>query len=164
MLVSLGVHVASCNEPAATPYGNPNTLDRRSLPGEGGAEPLSCTGDAAVGKFEGGSCPSFANDIFPLLAPAGPWKCSDTTCHGGVQAPSIKGGSAAECYASLQQVTVAGKPYIPGDGGTNDPATTTMLCNLQGGCGSRMPQAPGLDPTQTQLCVIDAWLKCGAPR
>jgi hypothetical protein len=167
LLLSLAVHIASCNEPPDTNYGNPNTLDRKNLPGEGGAEPLVCSGDAAVGKFDGGDCPSFAEDIFPYLAPAGKWRCSDKTCHGGGQNPPLDGTSAAACYASLQKVTVAGKPYIPGaDGGgtVKDPTATTFLCNLQGGCGSKMPQAPGADPTPVDLCVVEAWLKCGAPK
>lgn len=164
MLCSLGAHVVSCNEPVPTNYGNPNTLDRRSLPGEGGAEPLVCSGEAGAAKYDGGDCPSFANDIFPLMTPNGKWKCSDTTCHGQASLPLINGATAADCYAALQKITVAGKPYIGGDAGSAaDLANnTTILCNLQGGCGSRMPKPPAQDPTTAELCMIDAWLKCGA--
>jgi hypothetical protein len=164
-LLSMGVELASCNEPAATVYGNPNTLDRKNLPGEGGAAPLECP-EAGV-KYDGGDCPSFAADIFPYLTPAGKWKCSDTTaCHAtGGTTPIIDTTSPATCYASLQKATVAGKPYFPtGDGGANLSETTGFLCNLQGGCGSKMPKPPGTDPLNEELCKIDQWLKCGAPR
>jgi hypothetical protein len=171
LLASLAAQVASCNAaPADTVYGNPNTLDRKNLPGEAGAEPLSCGGGGDGGgggkKYDGGACPSFENDIFPYFkATTGKWRCTDVTCHGGTQAPKIDGTSAATCFASLQQVTVAGKAYIPSadSGPTNDPAATTILCNLQGACGTRMPEAPGQDPTADDLCMLQAWLSCGAP-
>src|SRR5262245_25700976 len=109
MLCSLAVHIVSCNEPTPTNFGNPNTLARSSIPGEGGAEPLNCSGEAGAAKYDGGDCPSFATDIFPLLTPNGKFKCSDSTCHGQVSIPLINGTTPAECYASLQKITVAGK-------------------------------------------------------
>jgi hypothetical protein len=165
VLAAMGAHVASCNEPLATVYGNPNTLDRKNLPGEGGAEPLVCGGDAGTKKFDGGDCPSFAADVFPYFTAAGKWKCADAPCHGGASAPTIDDKSAAGCFASLQKITVGGKAYVPSDGGApSDPNATTLLCNLQGGCGSKMPKAPAPNPTTAELCVIEAWLRCGAPR
>jgi hypothetical protein len=149
---------AGCNEPLATTYGNPNGLDRKNLPGEGGAEPLVC----ADGAFDGG-CPSFATDIFPYMKGDGKWQCASAGCHGGASSPQINGADPAGCLTSLKAITVAGKPYVPAAGGNTDPTQSSILCNMQGACGSRMPKAPGSDPTPTELCAIEAWVKCGTP-
>ena len=153
-----------CNEPIATSYGNPNTLDRKNLPGEGGAEPLICGaggGDGgAVQGFDGG-CPSFATDIFPYFQANGKWRCADGTCHGGASAPPVAGDTPTNCLSSLKAISIGGKPYLAE--GSTDPNDSTLLCNLQGACGSRMPKAPGADPTTEELCMVEAWLKCGAP-
>jgi hypothetical protein len=153
---------AGCNEPVETSFGNPNSLDRKNLPGEGGAEPLVCSGDAAP-AVDGGGCPSFATDIFPYLVATGQWKCTDSKCHNGAQAPEIASDTPANMLASLKKITVGLKPYIASGEAGKDPTASAMLCNLQGGCGSRMPQPPGIDPTTTELCVVQAWLACGAP-
>jgi hypothetical protein len=152
-----------CDDEGLTAYGNPNTLDRKNLPGEAGAEPLNCGGgDAGAGQFDGG-CPSFAADIYPNFIATGKWQCSTPACHGGASTPNIRGDNAAAALQDLRAVTVLGKPYITADGG--DPqATSSFICNLQGSCGSKMPKAPGIDATGEELCVIDAWLRCGAPR
>lgn len=147
----------ACSEPPSTSYGNPNTLDRKALPGEGGVEAVLCSGDGGA-SFEGG-CPSFATQIFPQMKSDGGWRCADKACHGGASAPSIDESSAAACLESLKKITVGGKPYIAaGDGG--DP---TFTCNLQGTCGSKMPKPPGVDPTTAEICKVQAWLQCGAP-
>jgi hypothetical protein len=154
-----------CNEPPATNYGNPNTLDRKNLPGEGGVEPLVCSADAAAG-FDGG-CPSFAQDIFPYFKADGKWRCADAQCHGGKSLPEISDESPEACLASLRAATVGGQSYLAsGEGGapSTDPNASTLLCNLQGACGRKMPEPPGADPTNGELCMIEAWLKCGAPR
>jgi hypothetical protein len=160
------IGIAGCNEPEPTLYGNPNTLDPKQLPGDGGVEPLIC--GAGDGGAEGGGgggdagCPSFTNDIFPLISNAGPWKCSDAKCHATVQQPIIKIGSAQECYQSLQQIKVLGRAYV--DPNARDPTATTFLCNLQGTCGFPMPKPPtGQVPTQVDLCKVDAWIRCGSP-
>ncbi|MBS2019380.1 MAG: hypothetical protein JST00_41340 [Deltaproteobacteria bacterium] len=159
-IVALG---AACTEPPATAYGNPNTLDRENLPGEGGALALTCTGDAGgeAGSFDGG-CPSFANDIYPYFQAAGKWRCADNACHGGSTAPKIDDTNAANCLASLKGITVAKLPYVSSDGG-KDPGASSLLCNLQGSCGSKMPKPPGVDPTDGELCMVEAWIKCGSP-
>ena len=54
-------------------------------------------------------------------------------------------------------------PYVLSDGG-KDPNASSILCNLQGTCGSKMPKAPGVDPTNADLCKVEAWLKCGRRR
>ncbi len=154
--------VAGCSEPAATSYGNPNTLDRKNLPGEGGVEPLNCSADDGGGGGDAG-CPSFRQDIFPLIVNSGPWKCSEgPTCHATVQQPIIKIDTPENCLQSLKQATVLGRAYVPADG-NRDPSQSTFLCNLQGTCGSPMPKPPVPSPTNADLCKVEAWIKCGSP-
>lgn len=159
-----------CNEPVGTNYGNPNTLDRKNLSSadldsgsDGGAEPLTCGGDAGLSIFDGG-CPSFDRDIYPYMTPTGKWQCSNAGCHGGTTSPGIDTTDPAACLASLGQIKVTGKAYVPSGGGTGDPSSWTILCNLQGTCGSPMPLSPGTPLTPSELCMLEVWLKCGAPR
>lgn len=155
--------IVACSEISPTTFGNPNTLDRKSIPGEGGVEELVCSsGDAGDGGGFDGGCPSFATDIYPYLAAAGPWRCADKACHGGARAPPIDGTNAAACLASLKKISVKTSPYVLSDGG-KDPNASSFLCNVQGTCGSPMPKAPGITPTRADLCKVQAWLKCGAP-
>lgn len=164
MQLFAGAGGTGCNEPVATSYGNPNGLDRKNIPGEGGAEPLLCGagggGDGGAPTGDGG-CPSFATDIAPYFVANGKWRCADGTCHGGASAPPIDCKDPTTCLSSLKAITVAGKPYIKE--GSTDPNESTVMCNLQGACGSRMPKAPGADPTSDELCLLSAWLSCGAP-
>jgi hypothetical protein len=152
--------IVACSEITPTDYGNPNTLDRKSVPGEGGVEQLVCTGVDGGETFDGG-CPSFATDIYPSVVAAGTWRCADKTCHGGASAPPIDTTNATACLASLRKISVTGSPYLLSDGG-KDPNASRFLCNLQGTCGSPMPKAPGAI-TAVELCKVEAWLKCGAP-
>ena len=153
--------LVACSEFTPVTYGNPNTLDRKNLPGEGGVEQLVC-GAADGGDFDGG-CPSFATDIYPYFTAAGTWRCSDKACHGGTSTPPIDGANPGACLESLQKIAVKNVPYVLSDGG-KDPLSQSLLCNLQGTCGSPMPKAPGMTPTNADLCKVEAWLKCGAPR
>jgi hypothetical protein len=153
--------IVACSEITPTTYGNPNTLDRKTVPGEGGVEQLVCSGADGGESFDGG-CPSFETDIYPyFVATTGTWHCSDKTCHGGTSAPPIDSTSAAACLASLKKITVKNAPYLLSDGG-KDPNASSFLCNLQGSCGSPMPKTPGVI-TSAELCKVEAWLKCGAP-
>jgi hypothetical protein len=154
--------ITSCGEAPTVPYGNPQTLQRSNLPGEAGITTLVCAGDGGSGQsFEGGS-PSFALDIYPYFAPTGPWHCGDKNCHGGLTPPNIITAEAGACYASLTQAKVSGSmPLVNLDGG-KDPTQSALLCNLQGSCGNKMPQPPGTDPTDLDLCKIQAWLSAGA--
>ena len=155
--------LVACSEITPTTFGNPNTLDRQNLPGEGGVEQLICAADASAdgGGFDGG-CPSFATDIYPYFTAAGTWRCSDKACHGGATAPPIDGANPGACLASLRKIAVKNVPYVLSDGG-KDPNSSSILCNLQGSCGSKMPKPPGVDPSNADLCKVQAWLKCGAP-
>lgn len=149
-----------CNEPVPTNYGgNPTFLDRKNIPGEGGAEPLICSGGDGGGGGDGG-CPSFATDLYPYIQANGKWRCADGACHGGTSAPLFNCEDPAACLTQLKGLRVANKAYVAE--GT-DPNESTLLCNLQGACGSRMPKPPGADPTNDELCMFDAWLRCGAP-
>jgi hypothetical protein len=170
-MATLHVSSSACNEPINVQYGNPNVLDRKSLPGEGGSEPLNCTGGGGGeggggGGGDGGGasgCPTFATDIFPYFTPTGKWKCSAPDCHGGASAPTIAGNDPAACLASLKAISVVGQGYISGgEGGAPDPNKSTLICNLQGSCGSKMPKAPNPDPTNAELCMLQAWIACGA--
>jgi hypothetical protein len=152
--------IVACSEITPTTYGNPNSLDRKNVPGEGGVEQLVCSGGDGGEAFDGG-CPSFATDIYPYFVATGTWHCSDKTCHGGGSPPPIDITAAPACLASLKKITVTGKPYLLSDGG-KDPNASSFLCNLQGTCGSPMPKVPGVI-TSSELCKVEAWLKCGAP-
>ena len=164
-LALVGVRaLVACSEITPTTFGNPNTLDRKNLPGEGGVEQLLCAGGDGGGDggtFDGG-CPSFTTDIYPLFTAGGTWRCSDKACHGGATAPAVDGTNAGACLASLKKINVKNVPYVLSDGG-KDPNAQSLLCNLQGSCGSPMPKAPGADPSTRDLCMVEAWLKCGAP-
>jgi hypothetical protein len=160
----LGVRViVACSEITPTTFGNPNTLNRSTIPGEGGVEELVCGADggADASAYDGG-CPSFAVDIYPAMAANGAWHCSDKACHGGASAPAIDGTNAGACLASLKKITVTANPYLSSDGGKN-PNASSIMCNLQGACGSKMPKPPGVDLSTADLCKVQAWLKCGAP-
>ncbi len=161
--------LSACSpSPVDVSYGNPNTLDRKNIPGEGGAEPLLCGGDGggvSAKGADGGCGVSFTTDIYPYMKNDGPWQCTTAACHGGGSQPAIDGTSADKCYQSLKAITVVGLPYLPSGGAKPDgaAASSSITCNLQGSCGSKMPKAPGKDPTTDELCKIDAWLACGAP-
>ncbi|MCA9584646.1 MAG: hypothetical protein KC657_04745 [Myxococcales bacterium] len=150
------IALLSCSAPAETNFGNPNGLDRKNIPGEGGVEALVCgSGDGGLGD---GGCPSWSATIYPYFVANGAWKCADPACHGGKSDPPIDPTSAASCYASLKAINVAKIPYLGADGGQ-----ASLECNLQGTCGSKMPKPPGKDPTTDELCLVQAWIACGAP-
>jgi hypothetical protein len=154
---SLGA-LACLTEPPSQTYGNPNSLQRANF--EGGSEAVTCGGGDGGGtvKTDGGGAPTFAANIYPLVNTQ--WRCGDKAgCHGGGQAPPIDTTDPTKALASLNAIKVNGVPYIAADGGS-------MLCNLQGACGSPMPkqtvQVPAKDPTPDDLCLVQAWLAGGA--
>ncbi len=155
-----GAGVACLTEPPGTTYGNPNSLVAVTVDGSAAA-PTCGGGDSGTsGKTFDGGCPSFSTDVFPLVQTT--WKCGDKNgCHGGAQTPPIDTSTAAKCLASLKAITLPenNQPYIAADGGQ-------MLCNLEGTCGQAMPLINGVGakaPTESDLCTVQAWLKCGAP-
>ncbi len=116
-------------------------------------------GDASAGgSFD--VCPTFAAAHFPYVRGEVKWKCADRACHGGTTAPPIDGADPAACLATLKAITMGGKGYVVS--GAAGAAESTILCNLQGGCGSTMPKPPGIAPTPSELCMLTAWLERGA--
>lgn len=165
-LLAVGLMLSSaCFDVADTNYGNANGLARSNIPGEAGVIGAACT-SFTVSIDGGGSCPSFANDIFPYFN--GAWACTSAGCHGGPQAPQMNPASASETIAGMASYSIAGKPYLPtgtGGGDAGDPVTSSsFMCNVQGTCGSKMPKAPGIDLTGEEICLVQAWLRCGAPQ
>ena len=149
-----------CSEPPDTLYGNSNILSRSNIPGDGGAEPLSCTGAQSVASRFDGGCPTFATDIFPYVRGTGKWKCADATCHGETTSPKIDGNDPATALSNLKAIMLQGKSFIVA--GANGPNQSMMMCNVQGACGSQMPKAPGTALTPDEICMVSAWLECGA--
>ncbi len=128
------------------------------------------TSDTGQGLVDGSSstcptsstCPSFASDIYPSMKASGAWKCADATCHGGgTFRPAVDDSSASACLASLQQITIRGKPYVKS--GSKDPDESSLLCNVKGTCGEQMPKEPAPFLSTTEICKVEAWLRCGAP-
>lgn len=158
-LLALAGHAATaCDEPPRTEYGDPGALDRKKM-GPGGVPALACGQEVAAG-FPGG-CPSFAAHLHPNVT--GKWRCIDSDCHGGKSSPLLDGPAPESLLASLKRVRVDDVPYLPQDPSMTDPKATKIMCNLQGLCGRRMPEPPGADLTVEELCVVEAWVKCGAP-
>ena len=137
--------LVACSEITPTTFGNPNTLDRKNLPGEGGVEQLVC-GAVDGGDFDGG-CPSFATDIYPYFAAAGTWRCSDKACHGGTTTPPIDGTNAGACLASLKKIAVKNVPYVLSDGG-KDPNCVQRSLQSTRFLREQDAQAPGGRPDQ----------------
>ena len=180
-VVTTGVLIAACSEAPATNFGTPTGLRRENIPGEGGAEPLICTGVGSGdggggggdgGGGEGGACAvSWATDIFPKMKTDGPWHCADAKCHGAIQPPIINVTTPSAALDSLKDWKIPGSPTpyiitagaIAEAGAPTDPTKSTIECNLQSQCGQGMPQSPGKAPTHDEMCVIHAWLLCGAP-
>ena len=166
-LVALAAGLAAfsaCYDVSEPSYGNANGLSVSNLPGEAGSAAATC--DSTSLKFDSGSCPSFKNDIFPYMQ--GPWACVSGGCHGGNTAPKMDPENAGPTLAALRVATVAGRNYIPSaaaaSAGGDLSSTTSMLCNVQGSCGSKMPKAPGVDLTSTEQCIVQAWINCGSPQ
>lgn len=165
--------VFACSSPT-TNFGNPNALDRRTIPGDGGMDELICSanGPDARAPGDGGACStSWSNDLYPQFGDDGAWKCSVAACHGKADGPKpdLSGKTSTEVLRQLRASTVKvgnlALPYIPAaDAGTTmDSRTYTFLCNLRGDCGSKMPRPPGKDLESADLCKVSAWINCGAP-
>jgi hypothetical protein len=161
--------VAACTDPPGTEYGNPSGLRHENLPGEAGAQALTCGGDGGDEGGTGttgtpGACVvSWSKDIYPNIKADGAWACASTKCHGGSQAPKIDATTPQTAYDSLKSYMMGGNPFPYVNPGSADPSQSTILCNLQGTCGNRMPIAPGTPLTPEELCKVDAWVRCSAP-
>jgi predicted CxxxxCH...CXXCH cytochrome family protein len=157
-LVAMGP--ACSNEPDVT-YGKPGLLTKEALPGEAGAEPLLCAGDAGA---DGGPCSvSWKKDIFPKMV--GAWTCAASNCHapGNKQAPAIDPADENASYTTLAGYKMSTKPMLNYIDNGGDPAKSSMECNLGGGCNPTMPIGNGMPLTQVERCQLHSWLRCGAP-
>lgn len=129
---------------------------------------------------DGGPCPTWIADVWPLLdAPTGA-NCTGTgtglsSCHGdGKGGVLLQAGKPTEALVELMGTTLAppapAKKYIvPGD-----PAASGFVCNLSvtadggaavnpyGECGSLMPLTAPMNLTVDQLNTIADWIACGA--
>jgi hypothetical protein len=161
-LVSIAVLISCVPDVGVTQYGDPNALRRDNLPGEGGAEAVTCDGGTVAA---GDPCPvSFKTDIYPKMTANGPWKCaSGSTCHGAQQVPKMDASTPQAIIDSLKAYQIAGNPHPYINVGSNDPTQSTIECNLTGQCGNPMPISPGTLLTPDEVCKVDVWLRCGAP-
>jgi hypothetical protein len=162
---------AACGTDPVTGYGNPNTLARGNLPGGddgGGIGPIAC-GDAGLPTTDaGGGCAvSFRQHIYPQVKSDGNWKCAKSGCHapGGTK-PDIDETTPQAAYDSLRATEPIGGniPYI--NLASKDPAQSGIFCNCASRtCGSPMPkETTGVKAlTVTEICILDAWIKCGSP-
>lgn len=177
-MVAVGVAAASaaCTAEVSDPrYGPPGGLRNSQLPAPGSTTTGTGTGTAPpAGSGDGGTTTpatctvSFKTDIYPMMTDQGPWKCSNSACHG-TQAgtpPFIDPASATNAYTNLAKDTSAGgKPFI--NANSTDPTASGFLCCLAGTCGAAMPVPGGgggaTAATQAQTDKVSTWLKCGAP-
>jgi hypothetical protein len=146
----------------ATRYAGVGTLhDEHPAPPAGGykvppAQARTCDGGAPTSS--GTTCTtSFKNDIYGGIMSA---KLFCPSCHGlGATPPTISSTDASQARASLTAHVLNGLPYV--NPCATDPSQSSIMCNLQGSCGSLMPPGGGIAPED--LAKIDAWLRCGAP-
>lgn len=157
-LLALGP--ACSNEPDVT-YGKPGLLSKDNLPGEAGAEPLSCGGDG--GSDGGGACTvSWKKDIFPKMMTT--WSCATANCHAPAnkQPPTIDGTKPDDAYTTLTGYKMSTKPMLNYIDTMGDPTKSTIECNLGGSCQPTMPNN-GVSLTSDERCQLHSWLACGAP-
>lgn len=177
-LLSAAAEVA-CSD-ASTNYGVPDNLSCQNpataVPVDGGGGGGSSggggsgadagsreagEGDAGCTGADGG-CPTFTNDIYPLMT--GTWACTSSSCHGGVYPPIIDPSVESKAYQALSAFSPSYCPTLPFiHSGSKDPAATSFMPVLTGtSCGAQMPEAPG-QMGADDMCVVQAWIACGMP-
>lgn len=163
--------VACSSEPTVN-YGSPGNLNEAKLPGEGGAEPLSCEGGIEAGEGggggtgDGGCAVSWTNDLYPKMTSGDPhtWGCATANCHAKAgNGPVIDPTDPAKALAALQAYHLLSQPSLAYVDKSGDPSKSTIECNVSGGCTPAMPQAPFAPLSEGDRCQLDAWLRCGAP-
>jgi hypothetical protein len=169
-LLCAAVASFGCSSLDNTNFGPPGGLTGKKIPlpagSDSGGSPPTDAGAADAGNTDCGV--SWANQIFPQMAPTGSWRCADaTSCHGGLQAPQMATDPRAT-YATLAAYTMQFAPQrlpylLPGD---SDPSKSGIECNLSSStCGNRMPLVTSgarlLDSQEMQM--IDIWVRCGSP-
>jgi hypothetical protein len=166
----------ACSSDDGTHYGPPDGLTGKMLPapsmsadpGAGGGPDAGATDARPPQSDAGAACAvRWATDIFPNMTASGKWKCADSSCHGGFQAPAMSSDPHAT-YAALagRMMLFAPKklPYVlPG---STDPTASGIECNLAGtACGNQMPIGSGgaQAASAADLSALDTWVRCGSP-
>lgn len=158
-----------------TNYGPPDGLTNKKLPSpqfpvaneqqSGGTDGI-CDGGAPA---QDPNCTvSFKTDIYEkFFVATGTWQCAGSDCHeegaagSSVNSPPIHATDPTKAYNSLVNYQIGGKRYI--DPCSTDPNASSIICNLQGACGTTMPYPPVPIATSDQLPPLQTWLQCGAP-
>lgn len=164
MLVTGAFGFAGCSDNGVH-YGPPDGLTGKLIP-----EPTFAKGGApdAGPPIDAGPCSvSWSSQIFPSMMSTGKWKCAQSSCHGGLQAPKMSddpGTSYASLVSYVLPAPAPALPYLlPGE---TNPAKSGIECNLSGTtCDSRMPltQNGATILDANDIATLDTWVKCGAP-
>jgi hypothetical protein len=160
------VGVQGCSDDGSH-YGPPDGLTGKSIPQPTFPSGPTTTVDAGPAIDAGPCAVSWSTQIFPSMGATGKWRCAQSSCHGGFQAPKMSSDASAT-YASLVAYTMVPPapaiPYVlPGE---TDPTKSGIECNLSGGtCGNQMPltQNGATLLSAQDVTTIDTWVKCGAP-
>ncbi len=167
--------VAACSSGDGTHYGPPGGLTGKVLPMPSmSAEPVDSGGSSSVSSGSGSSADtgspcavSWANDLFPSMTASGKWRCADSSCHGGFQAPVMNSDSHATYAALAGRMMLFAPQKIPYVlPGSTDPTASGIECNLSGtSCGNQMPITSGgaQAASAADLAKIDTWVRCGSP-
>ena len=148
-------------------YGPPDGLTGKQIPQPTFADASARPTDAGPIIDAGPCAVSWSTDIFPNMMSTGAWRCAQSSCHGGFQAPKMSDDPAVT-YAALTGYTMVPPapsiPYVlPGN---TDPTASGIECNLSGStCGQQMPltQNGASHLTSDEIAKLDTWVKCGAP-
>jgi hypothetical protein len=102
---------------------------------------------------------SFDKQILPRIQQV--WRCGASACHSGVgaHAPLMDTNDANKTYALFTSYLHQGKKLV--DTKATDPAASSLDCLMKGTCGKRMPYQGVSD---SDLAMVETWLKCGGAR
>lgn len=93
------------------------------------------------------------------------WRCGASACHAnpGGHAPIMDTKNADATYTLFTSYVYAktGKKLI--DTKSKVPAASSLHCLMRGTCGDNR-RMPYQGVSEADLTVLEAWLKCGAPR
>jgi len=166
-LLAVTCCAAACSSEPTPKYGSAGNLNEGDLPGEAGIEPLSCEGGVeGGGGGDGGCAVSWSNDLYPKMTSNDPhsWGCATANCHAKAgNGPVIDPTDPAKALAALEAYHLVSQPANPYVSTSGDPSKSTFECNVSGGCTPSMPQAPYSPLSDADRCLLDVWLRCGAP-
>lgn len=152
--------------PSADDQSQKQTADDRETEGPGeddrGEQPQEI--EPETSPLEPATCSvTYTKHILPRIQDQ--WRCGASACHGnpGARAPVMDTKNADATYALFTSYVYAktGKKLV--DTKSKLPAASSLHCLMKGSCGDnrRMPYQGVSD---ADLTVLEAWLKCGAPR